>query len=86
MILPFLLNLDISVSVSVFLYSLHFRCEAPLLLLSLADLPTDDLLIQVVPKHFEFRHRLLDGGAVSLLCHLLQQEAGLVVQTLHLNL
>lgn len=51
-----------------------------------SDLSTDDLLIQVVPEHLELRHWLLDGAAISLLRHLLQQEARLVVQALHLDL
>lgn len=51
-----------------------------------SDLATDYLLVHVVPEHLELRHRLLDGRAIGLLRHLLQQEAGLVVQTLHLNL
>lgn len=50
------------------------------------DLSADDLLIQVVPEHLELRHGLLDGAAVGLLRHLLQQEACLVVQALHLDL
>lgn len=51
-----------------------------------SNLPADDLLIQVVPEHLELRHWLLNGAAISLLRHLLQQEARLVVQALHLNL
>lgn len=52
----------------------------------LPHLSADDLLIQVVPEHLELGHWLLDGAAISLLRHLLQQEARLVVQALHLNL
>lgn len=52
----------------------------------LSDLPADNLLIQVLPEHLELSHWLLDGAAIGLLRHLLQQEACLVVQTLHLNL
>ena len=39
------------------------------------DLSADDLLIQVLPEHLELRHWLLDGAAICLLRHLLQQEA-----------
>lgn len=53
---------------------------------SLSDLSADNLFIQVVPEHLELRHGLLDGTAIGLLRHLLQQEACLVVQTLHLDL
>lgn len=55
-------------------------------MLPFSDLSTDDLLIQVVPQHLELRHWLLDGAAIGLLCHLLQQEARLVVQALHFDL
>lgn len=48
-------------------------------LFPVSDLTADNLLIQVVPEHLELRHRLLDGAAISLLFHLLQKEAGLVV-------
>ncbi|TNN67209.1 hypothetical protein EYF80_022547 [Liparis tanakae] len=40
----------------------------------------------IFPEHLELGHRLLDGGAIVLLRHFLQQEARLVVQPLHLNL
>lgn len=49
-------------------------------------LSPDDLLVQVVPEHLELRHWLLDGAAIGFLGHLLQQEARLVVQSLHLDL
>lgn len=52
----------------------------------LTHLSPDDLLIQTVPEHLELRHGLLDGAAISLLSHLLQQEARLVVESLHLDL
>lgn len=51
-----------------------------------SDLSADDLLVEVVPEHFKLRHWLLDGQSVGLLRHLLQQETGLVVQALHLDL
>jgi len=51
-----------------------------------SDLSADDLFVQIAPEHLELRHRLLDGAAIAVLRHLLQQEAGLVVQTFHLNL
>lgn len=51
-----------------------------------SDLSADDFLIQVVPQHLELRHGLLDGAAVGLLRHLLQQESCLVVEALHLYL
>ena len=54
--------------------------------LPLSNLSADDLLIQIVPEHLELRHWLLYGAAIGLLFHLLQQEARLVVQPLHLNL
>ena len=50
------------------------------------DLSADDLLIQVLPEHLQLRHGLLDGAAVGLLRHLLQQEAWLVVKALHFYL
>lgn len=53
---------------------------------SFSDLSTDDFLIQVVPQHLQLRHGLLDGAAVGLLRHLLQQESRLVVEALHLYL
>lgn len=54
--------------------------------LPFSDLSTDDLLIQVVPQHLQLRHWLLDCAAIGLLRHLLEQEASLVVQALHLDL
>lgn len=52
----------------------------------LTHLSPNDLLIQAVPEHLELRHRLLDGAAIGLLRHFLQQEARLVVESLHLDL
>lgn len=57
-----------------------------LIFLPRPHLSPDDLLVQVVPEHLELRHGLLDGAAIGLLAHLLQQEARLVVEPLHLDL
>lgn len=64
----------------------NFWVKLSLFVSSLSDLSADDLFIQVVPQHLELRHGLLNGATIGLLCHLLQQEACLVVQTLHLDL
>ena len=52
----------------------------------LTDLSADDLLVQVDTEHLELGHRLLDGAAIGLLRHLLQQEPRLVAEALHLDL